>query len=858
MPSFHDGPASPLFAPLPFSGNVSFGALKDFGVSTQMASAAEEAPGGRCTCWGIPFQVGKPVVARDALLHVPLPHTMAGWIVFMHTADIEPLEWNRHGFITASRGIGRLAEHVADYTIEYADGTEAVLPIKRRHHIGMVQRPWGENCFEAVHHRKFFPTAPTFAPESLPPFGSRPYGWAVMQTRSQINDLMPWNNWLWAWENPHPEKAIVGMRVLPHAGTVVISGMAAGEVTRQPLRWDTRKKAILKVPDGIPFDYTFDSMGLLKQLRIDLGQVISAYPRPVYPDKKWATTFNNQSPASSPNEVIVEYTAHPDALFHFADETTLRVADVERGKRKTWISPIAPATQRVRIRVVEKAGKKPVAAKLHIHGAAGEYLAPLDRHRIPNPGWLEDFSPDYVNERRHYCSYIDGETTVDLPLGTIYVEVSKGFEIRPVRKTVDVKPSTQSITLTVDRVLPWRERGWVTADTHVHFLSPSTALLEGAAEGVNVVNLLASQWGEFMTNVGDFDGRTTLGEHDQNGEWLVRVGTEHRQHVLGHISLLGYAGSMITPLCVGGPDESALGDAVNVLMAEWARQCRDQGGLVIMPHFPNPRCENAANLIRGDVDAIEMCSWENLYGGLDPYSLSDWYRYLNCGYFLPAVGGTDKMTTATAVGALRTYTKLPEGTPFTYGAWMEAVKDGHTFVTYGPLLEFRVEGHPSGSRIGLKRTGGTVQVEYEAASVTVPMTRLDLIVNGEIRESKAVTGKQARGHWAVKVDKSAWMALLIRGRFPGKPEMIAAHSSPVMAEVEGSPFFAAADAMTILEQIEGAIAYLDTVGTRAETAAYKRMRLTLTAAHRRLHNELHRQGHDHRHTHAHDHADHHR
>jgi len=27
-----------------------------------------------------------------------------------------------------------------------------------------------------------------------------------------------------------------------------------------------------------------------------------------------------------------------------------------------------------------------------------------------------------------------------------------------------------------------------------------------------------------------------------------------------------------------------------------------------------------------------------------PYSLSDWYRYLNCGYLVAAVGGTDKMS----------------------------------------------------------------------------------------------------------------------------------------------------------------------------------------------------------------------
>ena len=79
------------------------------------------------------------------------------------------------------------------------------------------------------------------------------------------------------------------------------------------------------------------------------------------------------------------------------------------------------------------------------------------------------------------------------------------------RKVVEVTPDTQEVVIEVEKVLPWRERGWVTADTHVHFLSPMSALLEGAAEGVNIVNLLASQWGELMTNVGDFDGQDHLG-----------------------------------------------------------------------------------------------------------------------------------------------------------------------------------------------------------------------------------------------------------------------------------------------------------------------------------------------------------
>jgi hypothetical protein len=283
------------------------------------------------------------------------------------------------------------------------------------------------------------------------------------------------------------------------------------------------------------------------------------------------------------------------------------------------------------------------------------------------------------------------------------------------------------------------------------------------------------------------------------------------------------------------------------LLLEWARRCRSQGGLVVLPHFPHPRAEHAAAVITGDVDAIEMTSWENRYLGIDPYSLSDWYRYLNCGYLVPAVGGTDKMTAGTAVGTVRTYARIRPGHEFDYESWKEAVRGRETFVTYGPLLEFAVDGHPMGSRIALSSHGGTLDVVWQAASVTVPMSRVELVVNGEIRESMAVAPEAAAGSWSVRVDKSSWLALLVRGHYPDQPEIIAAHSTPVMIDVEGFPLLAAADAVTILDQIEGSLVFLDTVGTRAGDRAYKRMRLALESAHRTLHNRLHQRGYYHEH-----------
>jgi len=859
MPTMIDGPSTGRFAPLRMTVTEGFAAVPTQGVSEQMAAAAAHAPSGHCVCWGIPFHIRKLAVVRDRPVRVKFAPVRSQWLVFLHTSDLRPPEVDENGFPAGKSGTGRLGEHAADYVVLYADGTEERLRIRRRYQLGAVQRGWGENCFEAVAHRRPHPVRPHH--EQLTA------NWGRSQMRASADDRGEWVNWLWAWQNPRPRKAIVGLRLEPVSGTVILSGLSAGRASSNPLRWEPRRKAVLRLPKGETFDPTLDERGLLRQIQLDMGQVISAVKRPIYPNESWNRSYNNQLPELAAREVIVEYTAHSDACFHLARRAgatfpsykLVAVSKLKPGHSTGAVAPVSPATQRITIRAIEKAGGKEVAVKLHVHGEAGEYLAPVDRHRIPNPAWFEDYSADFAHAGRHYCTYIAGRTELDLPLGRVFLEVSKGFEIAPLRKAFAITPRTTEIVVEIEKVLPWRERGWVSADTHVHFLSPQTGLLEGAGEGVNVVNLLASQWGELMTNVGDFDGKTTWGSRETggDGEYLLRVGTENRQHVLGHISLLGYEGDIIAPMTTGGPDESALGDAIGALLTEWAMQCKKQNGVVVIPHFPNPRAEHAATLATGAADAVEMTSWGDLYSGINPYSLVDWYRYLNCGYLVAAVGGTDKMTANTAVGTVRTYARIEPGQEFTYEAWKQAIRKARTFVTYGPLVEFSVEGNGPGSRIELGPGGGTVAVTWKAASVTVPMSRAELVVNGEIRESQTIRPNSDEGHWSAKLDRSSWLALLVRGHYHDKPEIVAAHSSPVMIDVGGSPFLAAGDALTILEQIEGALAYLDTTGTRAQDAAYKRMRLMLTSAHRRLHNRLHQAGQFHQHTPVDDHPQHH-
>jgi hypothetical protein len=821
MNNIKDGPATKLFSPVSFKGNIKLKDLPGSGVSGEMIEALECAPIDECISWGIPFKIDGVVLIKDKEINLNIDKLKTEWLVFMHTTDVMPIEENEYGFISSTKGYGRLGEHTADYIIVYSDGNRHRIPIKRRYQINEFTRRWGEHSTESVTHIKPCPVRPLHEQKSE-------ISWGRSQDRIEFKTHEKWMNWVYAWRNPYPDKEIISIRIEPKSGIIVLSGISKGAAVSNPLRWDARKKAIFNPPENEKFLPDLDKNGLLKQIKLDMGQVISAALQPVYPNENWERTRHSTPPEISANKVLIEYSAHPDAVFHLQDGRKIPVKDVEIEREKITLEAVNPANQKIILHVVEKGSKKIIPVKIHIHGESGEYLAPVDKHRIPNSSYFEDYGADCVYKCTHYCTYISGETAIKLPLGDIYIEISKGFEYKPVRKKIKIKPSTKKIVVELEKVLKWREKGWVASDTHVHFLSPQTAVLEGEAEGLNVVNILALQAGELMGNVGDFDGRTTFGEKnkDANGRCLVRVGTENRNATLGHISLLGYRGNIIAPISTGGPPDAAFGDPVGILQTEYAERCRRQDGLVVLSHFPEPRLENAAVIVSGNADAVEMRETEKM---IDPFSVSDWYRYLNCGYILPVVCGTDKLEAGTTMGTGRVYAFLGKNKEFTYETWKNAVKKGNTFATTGPLLEFSVNRKLPCTRIKMSKSGGNVEIKWNAASAALPMSKVELVKNSEIIESKQVKPYGDKGTWKVKIEESSWLALLVRGCYPGESEIIGAHSSPVVIEVKGSRLFNRVDAETILEQIKGTISYIDTLGIRAEPKIYKRMRNKLTS-----------------------------
>ena len=146
---------------------------------------------------------------------------------------------------------------------------------------------------------------------------------------------------------------------------------------------------------------------------------------------------------------------------------------------------------------------------------------------------------------------------------------------------------------------------------------------------------------------------------------------------------------------------------------------------------------------------------------------------------------------------------------------------------------------------------------WRVESAALPLESVEVVVGGFAVEAQSVDGAlSATGSCTVAVSESTWIALRVRGSHGERPGEIAAHSSAVQVRVAGARPFKREEAIAVLEQIEGAIAYVDTLAPKPAARQYKKIRAAIAAAHTRLHQLMHRQGIYHQHNPLHQHGEH--
>ena len=324
---------------------------------------------------------------------------------------------------------------------------------------------------------------------------------------------------------------------------------------------------------------------------------------------------------------------------------------------------------------------------------------------------------------------------------------------------------------------------------------------------MDVVNLLLSQWGHLFTNTEEFIGRPSVA---YNGKSIVYATQENRQHVLGHLTLLGLKHS-VDPWCSGGSNEAEHGGNLETTLSHWADACHEQGGTVILPHIPNPNCEPATLVATGRIDAVEYLT-HAIYGH------NEYYRYLNCGYKLPLVGGTDKMTSDVPVGLYRTYVHIPDNEEFNYDNWCKYLKAGNTFLSGGPIIRLTADGQPIGATVDLPGNGGMVEIEASCNSI-FPIHTLEIVKNGQVAASteEGKGAKALRLRTKLHVDSHSWIIARCGGPKYVQPTLhndgwrrgIIAHTSPVYIAVgETWWMFDPETANYMLTLAEGGLSYI--------------------------------------------------
>jgi hypothetical protein len=478
-------------------------------------------------------------------------------------------------------------------------------------------------------------------------------------------------------------------------------------------------------------------------------------------------------------------------------------------------------------RVVDRQSRRGVAARVRLVDARGNEVVPLGHARDLAKNAQEG---DVSFQSRRYA-YVNGEFTVDPAWLPLKYQVLKGYEYKIAEGELPAAaPRAGAFTIPLSRWSSLARQAWYSGDIHIHHIAPKTCRLEMDAEDLNVANILTS---DFTQDQKEFEGRLN---GNSSRDRLVYVTQEFRHDQLGHMCVLNLK-KLIEPVTTMQKEFYPL----NLRACDLAHA---QGGYVSWAHFPSMPClESPLDVAMEKLDGLEVLCV------LDPrtmpvfmkqivpefesnHGLRMWYRYLNCGFRLTATAGTDKMTTFVTVGANRVYVRV-DG-EFTYQSWIDALKQGRTFITNSPLLTFTVNGREAGSTLTVSSARDKVVRIHAKAESQLPYDRLEIVSNGSVIAEASPSGARHKAeiHLEHPAGASCWIAARAtedQARYPAldfqqvhnprgtllsslygtrRPEAVFAHSSPVYVVRDGRPIRSFDDAQYYMRYLDNSIRWL--------------------------------------------------
>lgn len=415
---------------------------------------------------------------------------------------------------------------------------------------------------------------------------------------------------------------------------------------------------------------------------------------------------------------------------------------------------------------ISLSGSDPV--RVSIEGADSRFYAPDD-------AWVHADDAFVRTERpfeKHYF-HTAGRSEVTVPRGTVVMEVTKGLEARPEKRTVVVgeEPVSLSIQVTPLAALPpLGDERWSSGDLHVHMNyggayrnTPERLRFQAEAEDLEVVHNLIVNKEQRVPDVEYFEGEPDLVSKE---DFLLFHGQEYHTSYWGHLGLLGLTRNLLIPDYAAYPNTAARSlYPTNAVISDLARA---QGGLVgyVHPYEADPDPERDPSLTHAlvvDV-ALGKADYLEVMGFSDHKSTASvWYRFLNSGFRLPAGAGTDAMANFASlrgpVGLNRVYVSVPAG-PLSLASWVDSLRAGRSFVTNGPLVSLALAGKSPGDTLDLPEGGSEVSIAASLRSI-VPVDHLEVVCNGEVARVIELSGSRDHADFGgtVSLRKSGWCVL---------------------------------------------------------------------------------------------------
>jgi len=212
-------------------------------------------------------------------------------------------------------------------------------------------------------------------------------------------------------------------------------------------------------------------------------------------------------------------------------------------------------------------------------------------------------------------------------------------------------------------------------------------------------------------------------------------------------------------------------------------EARRKGAEIVQVNHPKAGPYDYFNLMadpRWDpgFDVVEV--WNGEYSREDQLAVEQMFAFWNEGERYTAVAcSDDHMWNVLDVeyGRPRTYVFV-EGR-LTLDKWLEGLKGGHAFITYGPLIDLRANGeYIPGDSVALA-AGEMVSLEARIYSVT-PLARAEVIRNGETVAEFPLEGTEAMVSFADSPEASSWYLLRVFAQDGDR-----ALTNPIWVEVEG-------------------------------------------------------------------------